>query len=112
MTHPPVHHRPDLSTRQGRAAYRRELLAVARKRRALGFVAIALGTLLVAWPRMGGPWMFGPLPTQTTGFALIVAGFALFGWVLAKRTRHHRRRMSAPHPPAPDAMPPDESPTA
>jgi hypothetical protein len=99
MTSLPVHHRPDLSTKAGRAAYRRELLAVARKRRALGFVAILLGGALVGWPRVGGPWMFGALRTQTIGFALIVAGFGLFAWVIAKRSRHHKQRMNAPHPP-------------
>jgi hypothetical protein len=96
MTSLPLHPPPDLSTREGRAAYRRELLAVARKRRLLGFVAILLGAGLVAWPRVGGPWMFGAIRTQTLGFALLLTGFSLFAWVIAKRRGHHNRRMR-PH---------------
>jgi hypothetical protein len=97
MTSRPDYPRPDLSTKAGRAAYRRELLAIARKRRALGFVSLLLGAALVAWPRVGGPWMFGAIRTQTIGFALIAAGLGFLAWVIAKRTRHHKRRMNAPH---------------
>ncbi|MGN6288577.1 MAG: hypothetical protein ACTHNA_04855 [Sphingopyxis terrae] len=86
--------RPDLDDPEARAAYRRELLGVGRGMRRVGFSASLLALALLMGPRMGGPWMLGPLPTQYWGWAALLLSWTLFVVVILRRTRHHKRRMA------------------
>ena len=85
---------PDLSDPGIRAAYRRELRGIARSWRWTGLAVVALGLALLTLPRMGGPWMLGPLPAQHWGWAALALGWAILAAVIVRRTRHHRRRMA------------------
>ena len=49
---------------------------------------------LLMGPRMGGPWMLGPLPTHYWGWAALLLSWTLFVVVILRRTRHHKRRMA------------------
>ncbi|WP_260581499.1 hypothetical protein [Sphingopyxis sp. PET50] len=88
--------RPDLTDAEARAAYRRELRGVARWPRLAGFVLILGAVGLWAWPRSGGPWFLGPLPTQTWAWISLGLGWAIWIGVIVARTRHHRARMAEP----------------
>lgn len=88
--------RPDLSSDAARAAYRRELRGVAQGLRMAGFLLVFAALGLFAWSRSGGPWYLGPLPTQTWGWACLVAGWAIWIWVIVTRSRHHKARMAEP----------------
>lgn len=81
---------PDLSTKDGRAAYRAELRGVARAARLIGFLLILAGAVLVFLPRMY--WSF-PHQLVWIGYFLIATGWAFFAYAIVTRSRHHRRRM-------------------
>lgn len=83
---------PDLSTDDGRAAYRKELRQVAMPIRWGGLALIVLGGLLALMAR-----------THTLGFdngvmpvsyALLGIGWILFLTAMVIRTRHHKRRLA------------------
>ncbi|MFM6931062.1 MAG: hypothetical protein ACKOUT_02320 [Novosphingobium sp.] len=84
---------PDLGDPAARKAYRGELRALYRGWRLAGLLLVIAGAALLAWPRIGGPWMLGPMPMQAAGWLLVAAGWAIFAWVIVKRTRYHVRRM-------------------
>ncbi len=88
--------RPDLTDPAQGADYRRELRALYRGWRWLGLGLVIAATILLAWPRMGGPWMLGPRPMQDWGWIALAAGWAILIAIIALRTRHHRRRMAEP----------------
>ena len=85
--------KPDLTDYAQRAAYRRELRAYGRRWSRLGLTMLALSAVLLVWPRMGGPWMLGPLPMQRWGWGLLAVSWAILLTVIAARTRYHRQRM-------------------
>jgi hypothetical protein len=83
---------PDLDTDEGRAAYRREVLAVGRPYRMAGLALVVLSACYVAATRYAG------LPTNEILTLVAFGGLAL-GWVLFLagrylRTRHHKRRLA------------------
>lgn len=86
--------KPDLTDAEQREAYRTELRGLHRGWRLAGFALSLLGVILLAWPRMGGPWMLGPLPMQSWGWAALALAWMIFIGVIVARTRYHRRRMA------------------
>jgi hypothetical protein len=88
---------PDLTTPEARRANRRELLGVARFWRIAGFAAMvaALGGLILT------VMTEQPLWTSCLGIGSllpIAVGWAMFIYVIVKRTRYHRRRMRGDAP--------------
>ena len=83
---------PDLSTDEGRAAYRAELKAVARPYRLGGLVLILLGVAWVMATR------YEVVPQQqilmVIAYGLVAAGWALFLASTFLRNRHHKRRLA------------------
>jgi len=83
---------PDLSTEEGRAAYRAELKAVARPYRLGGMVLILLGVAWVMATR------YEVVPQQqimmVIAYGLVAAGWALFLASTFLRNRHHKRRLA------------------
>ena len=88
--------RPDLNDADARAEYRRELRTLHGRRRLVGFTLVLAGAWLVLWPRMNGPWMLGPLPSQYWGWGLLGLGWAVLISVIVARTRYHKARMDEP----------------
>jgi hypothetical protein len=88
--------RPNLAVREERDAYHRELRKFYRGWRWFGLALVLLAAWLLVWPRMDGPWMFGPLPTQHWGFGLMVVAWTLLGTIIVFRTRYRARRMNEP----------------
>jgi len=86
--------RPDTSTPEGRAAYRRELRRVARRWRLAGLAMAAIGAV--------GAARFGRGPeglnhsSAVASLLLAAAGWALLIVAIAKRTRYHLARMAEP----------------
>ena len=87
MDQPP----PDLSTPEGKAAYRAELFRVARPLRLIGLTLTILGILML-FEAQG--WQN---PTQRTfglgGIVLIAIGWSLMIAGIIKRTLYHKKRM-------------------
>lgn len=83
---------PDLETPEGRDAYRRELMSVARRERLGGAIAVLLGALIVLGSAKG--WAGLSSSTITVGYAVVALGWILFAYGIVQRSRHHRRRMS------------------
>jgi uncharacterized membrane protein YkgB len=83
---------PDLETPEGRDAYRRELMGVARRERVGGAVAVLAGALVVLGSAKG--WVGLSSSTITVGYGIVALGWILFAYGIVKRSRHHRRRMS------------------
>ncbi|HVI99753.1 MAG TPA: hypothetical protein VM657_11890 [Sphingomonas sp.] len=79
---------PDLNDPAQRRAYRRELLGVARAERYWGIFLAMIGVALL-WMRSAG-WLTVPhwLPIAALGLGIVLM---LIG--IARRTRHHQRRM-------------------
>jgi len=84
---------PDLSTPEGKAAYRRELKGVAKTQRAAGFALVGLGALIVVARSAG--WL-GPVQTTPDylALAILAGGWVFLVWAFLMRNRYHRRRMS------------------
>jgi len=79
--------RPDLSDPEQRAAYRRELLGIARPTRYLGVALAVVGAvLLVVDARVT------PLP-KGLAWTVLGAAFALMIAAIYMRSRYHQRRM-------------------
>ncbi|WP_411340364.1 hypothetical protein V6U71_21745 [Sphingopyxis sp. J-6] len=85
---------PDLSDREQYIAYRRELRGVARWSRLAGFVLVVIAFALFVWPQSGGPWMLGPLRTETWGWTALVGGWLIWIAVIVRRTRYHKARLA------------------
>lgn len=83
--------RPDLSTEEGRAAYRKELRGVGRPLRlgGLGLVIAAALLILASRKEMFGIGEWG----ITVSYGMLAAGWALVIAAVFMRTRHHRRRL-------------------
>lgn len=83
---------PDLSTDEGRAAYRKELRAVARPLRAGGLAMVVAAALLILLVRNGtfgiGQWGI------TVSYGMLAAGWAMVIAAIWQRTRHHKRRLA------------------
>ncbi|WP_291839446.1 hypothetical protein [Brevundimonas sp.] len=83
---------PDLDTEEGRAAYRKELMAVGRPYRLGGLALVVAGAGYVLGSRYAG------LPADETltlvAFGAVAAGWALFLAGRFLRTRHHKRRLA------------------
>jgi hypothetical protein len=83
---------PDLTTPEGRDAYRRELRSVGGVWRLWGLLLILAGAGLGATDRYADITM--PAWSTHAVFVLIIAGWALMMYAIFKRTMHHRRRFS------------------
>ena len=83
--------RPDLTDPVQRAAYKRELRAVAPVPRIAGFVLILLGAAGIFYTQIWAPWL---RDLRTASWLLIAAGWIVWIFVIVTRTRHHRRRMA------------------
>ncbi|MFO1019002.1 MAG: hypothetical protein U1E03_15505 [Hyphomonadaceae bacterium] len=82
---------PDLSTQQGRDAYRAELRGVARLTRLLGFIVVVAGAgLLIVAKSAGGQ----PAWALNAGWVLLGAGWLVLAWAMVQRTLYNRRRMA------------------
>jgi len=82
---------PDLSTREGQAAYRQELFRVARPLRVIGLVFCIAGIVLM-FEAQG----WHSVVERTFGLAgiiLVALGCSLIVAGVVKRTLHHRKRM-------------------
>lgn len=78
---------PDLSDPEQRAAYRRELLGIARPTRLLGVALVVVGAVLLVVDARVTPLAKGlPWTVLGAGFALIIAAIYM-------RSRYHQRRM-------------------
>jgi hypothetical protein len=82
---------PDLSTPEGKAAYRAELFKVARPLRLTGLTLTIVGILMLfqaqGW-QSAAERTFG-----LAGIVLIVVGWSLMIAGIVKRTLYHRKRM-------------------
>jgi len=82
----------DLSTEDGRAAYRRELRRVGWRWRWSGLGLIVLAAVWVALARDGArAWAEQGV---IVAYGLLAAGWVMVISSIAMRTRHHRRRMA------------------
>lgn len=83
---------PDLTTDDGRAAYRKELRRVAMPVRWSGLGLIVLGAALALFARYGTFGLdYGVMPFA---YAALAFGWALVIAAIFIRTRHHRRRLA------------------
>jgi uncharacterized RDD family membrane protein YckC len=78
---------PNLADPQERRAYRRELMDVARGVRRTGVALVVLGAALIL---VNAFWR--PVPNLVI-WPVIAVAFALMGYGIALRMRHHKRRM-------------------
>jgi zinc transporter ZupT len=83
--------RPDLGDPLRRAAYRRELRAIAPVPRILGFTLILLGAIGLFYWQFREPWRSD---IRLASWLLIAAGWILFIAVIVRRTRYHKTRMA------------------
>jgi len=83
---------PDLSTEEGRAAYRKELRSVGRPLRAGGLAMVVAAALLILLSRNGtfgiGEW------GVTVSYGMLAAGWAMVITAIYLRNRHHKRRLA------------------
>lgn len=83
---------PDLSTDDGRAAYRKELRQVAMPIRWGGLALIVLGAVLALMARSNTLGLDnGILPVA---YAALALGWGLVLAAIVIRTRHHKRRLA------------------
>ena len=83
---------PDLSTEEGRAAYRKELRDVARPIRLGGLALILLAAVVVVVTSRG---LFGVSPQLViVGYGMLAVGWVLVIAAVFIRTRHHKRRLA------------------
>lgn len=83
---------PDLSTDEGRAAYRAELMSVGRPYRLGGLALVVLGAGYIVATRYGG--VPGNEPLTLAAYGALAVGWALFLVGRHLRTRHHKRRLA------------------
>ena len=89
--------RPDLSTPEGRGAYRSELRGIARPWRYAGFAIVLLGTAAMIFVAYSSHELLGTLDGWSS-IAAIAFGWALLIVAMVKRTRYHRRRLGGEPP--------------
>lgn len=82
---------PDLTTSEGRAAYRRELNAVARPLRWSGIALALIGAAIGATRFFMAPW---PDWIRWAALVLCLAGIVMMGVGIVQRTRYHLARIS------------------
>jgi membrane protein YdbS with pleckstrin-like domain len=82
---------PDLTTPEGRAAYRRELNAVARPLRWSGIALALIGAAIGATRFFMAPW---PDWIRWLALVLCLAGIVLMGVGVVQRTRYHLARIA------------------
>jgi phosphatidylglycerophosphate synthase len=70
-----------------RIAYLRQVQALYRRERIIGFVMILAGFLLVLPAQWAAAW---PHPLIWTGYALVAVGWTFFVYVIARRTAWRR----------------------
>ena len=82
--------RPDLSTDDGRAAYRKELRSVGRPLRAGGLAMVVGAAMLILISRQGaiGAW------AVNASYFMLAAGWVMVISAIYLRTRHHKRRLA------------------
>lgn len=83
--------RPELADPDQRAAYKKELRAIAPLPRITGFVLIVLGVAGLFYTQFRAT---GEHDMRLASWLLIAAGWVLWVFVIVTRTRHHRRRMA------------------
>ena len=91
--------KPDLSTPEGRIAYKIELMGVARPWRYGGLLMVCAATAMLLWVRFHDLDAF-KTPLGLTGVALMVAGWASLFWVIFHCEEHpvdERRYEEGPH---------------
>ena len=82
---------PDLSTREGQAAYREELFKVARPLRLIGLTFTIIGILFLFEAQ--GWHSVTERTFALAGFLLIALGWSLMIAGIVKRALYHRKRM-------------------
>jgi hypothetical protein len=83
---------PDLSTEEGRAAYKEELRAVAFWPRQIGLGLVIAAALALMYVRFGNG---GPNPRlEGASLAVMAVGWLLLVVAFVWRNRYHRRRVS------------------
>ncbi len=87
MAQPP----PDLSTREGKAAYRAELFRVARPLRLTGLTLTIVGIVFLFWAQ--GWHTVAERSFGLAGIVLIVIGWSLMIAGIVKRMLYHRKRI-------------------
>lgn len=80
---------PDLSTEEGRSAYRREVRGVARWPRMVGFFIILVAAIAVLNLR-SDPSAQAAL---TGAYVALALGWVVLIWAFVQRNIYHRRRM-------------------
>ena len=82
----------DLTTEEGRAAYRKELRNIGRPLRLGGLALIILAALVMTAQSKG----WGNLPQAATlvAYGMLPAGWALYLAAVFMRTRHHKRLLA------------------
>ena len=85
--------RPDLSTPEGVAAHKAELMGLARPWRYGGLLMVCAATALLLWVRFHDLDAFKTLP-GLIGVALMVGGWAMLIRVILARNTYNRRRMA------------------
>lgn len=83
---------PDLSSHEGRHAYRRELRRVAVKSRRAGLLLLVAGLMVGLLPIMGVHDIAGWSP-RFLAMMLVVPGAVMLLFVIGARTSYHRQRM-------------------
>ena len=78
-----------------RASYVREIRAVALGTRKIGWATLVAGLLMVAWATLRGPGVHST--AAYSGETAIVLGWALFIYVMVKRTRYVRAHPFEPN---------------
>jgi hypothetical protein len=78
-----------------RAAYVDEIRAVALRERKIGLATLTAGLLLLAWAMLRGPGVHSTAAHYAE--AAIAMGWALFVYVMVKRTRYVRRHPFDPN---------------
>ena len=81
---------PDLNTKEGRAAYRKELRAVGRPLRAGGLALVVGAAVVILMTRQGalGAW------AVNASYFMLAAGWVMVLAAIWMRTRHHKRRLA------------------
>lgn len=82
---------PDLSTREGQAAYREELFKVARPLRLIGLTFTIIGILFLFEAQ--GWHSVAERTFALAGFLLIALGWSLMIAGIVKRALYHKKRM-------------------
>ena len=82
---------PDLSTREGQAAYREELFKVARPLRLIGLTFTIIGILFLFEAQ--GWHSVTERTFALAGFLLIALGWSLMIAGIVKRALYHKKRM-------------------